>query len=153
MPWPSSESLALPRHTGDLGELDGEGRLRLLGRKKEIIVSAHGHNVAPTRLESALQDACPLVLHACAIGEARSHMAAIVAIDPMREHDDAVDGTIVAAIELVNAELDPRERIEAHTIVADSWLPGAELTETFKLRRGYINERYASAVERMYGSS
>jgi long-subunit acyl-CoA synthetase (AMP-forming) len=105
-----------------------------------------------TRLESALQDACPLILHACAIGEGRSHMAAIVAIDPTREHDDAVDGAVLAAIELVNAELDTRERIEAHTIVADPWLPGAELTETFKLRRGCINERYASAVERMYGS-
>jgi long-chain acyl-CoA synthetase len=139
-------------HTGDLGELDGEGRLRLLGRKKEIIISAHGHNVAPARLESALQDECPLILHVCAIGEGRPHVAAIIAIDPTREHDDAVDEAVVAAIELVNAELDPRERIEAHTIVADPWLPGAELTETFKLRRGYINERYASAVERMYGS-
>jgi long-chain acyl-CoA synthetase len=49
-------------HTGDLGELDDGGRLRLLGRKKEIIVSAHGHNVAPAKLESALQDACPLIL-------------------------------------------------------------------------------------------
>jgi long-chain acyl-CoA synthetase len=139
--------------TGDLGELDSEGRLRLRGRKKEIIVSTHGHNVAPAGLESALQDACPLILHACAIGEGRPHMAAIVAIDPTREHDDAVKGAIVAAIELVNAELDPRERIEAHTIVADPWLPGSELTETFKLRRDYINERYASAVERMYGST
>ena len=140
-------------HTGDLGELDGEGRLRLLGRKKEIIVSAHGHNVVPARLESALQDACPLILHACVIGEGRPHVAAIIVIDPAREQDEAVGVAIVAAIELVNAELDPRERIEGHAIVADPWLPGAELTETFKLRRGYINERYASAVEQMYGSS
>jgi long-subunit acyl-CoA synthetase (AMP-forming) len=62
-------------HTGDLGELDAEGRLRLLGRKKEMIVSANGHNVAPARLESALLDACLLILHACAVGEGRPHMA------------------------------------------------------------------------------
>jgi long-chain acyl-CoA synthetase len=137
-------------HTGDLGELDGEGRLRLLGRKKEIVVSAYGHNVAPAALESALLDACPLILHACAVGEGRPHMAAIVTIDPTREQDGAVERAVAAAIELVNAALDPRERIEAHTIVADPWLPGAELTETLKLRRGYINERYASTVDRMY---
>jgi long-subunit acyl-CoA synthetase (AMP-forming) len=134
-------------HTGDLGELDAEDRLRLLGRKKEIIVCAHGHNVAPATLESALLDACPLILHARAIGEGRSHMTVIIAIDPTRELDEALGSAVAAAIELVNAELDARERIEAHTIVADPWLPGAELTETFKLRRRYINERYAPAVE------
>lgn len=139
--------------TGDLGELDAEGRLRLRGRKKEIIVSAHGHNVAPATIESALLDACPLILHACAIGEGRSHMAAIIAIDPTREQDESVGGAIAAAIELVNADLDARERIEAHTIVADPWLPGAELTETLKLRRGYINERYAPLVEQLYEGS
>jgi long-subunit acyl-CoA synthetase (AMP-forming) len=48
-------------HTGDLGELDADGRLRLGERKKEIIVPAHGHNVSPTRTESALKDACPLI--------------------------------------------------------------------------------------------
>jgi long-chain acyl-CoA synthetase len=137
-------------HTGDLGELDGEGRLRLLGRKKEIIVSTHGHNVAPAALESALLDSCPLILHACAVGEGRPHMAAIVAIDPAHGRDDAVGRAVAAAIEQVNAGFDPRERIEAHTIVTDPWLPGAELTETLKLRRGYINERYASTVEQMY---
>jgi long-chain acyl-CoA synthetase len=139
--------------TGDLGELDAEGRLRLRGRKKEIIVSALGYNIAPARLESALQDACPLILHACAVGEGRPHMAAIIAIDPARERDEAVGGAGASALELVNAELDSRERIEAHVIVADPWLPGAELTETFKLRRDYIDERYAPAIERMYGPS
>jgi long-subunit acyl-CoA synthetase (AMP-forming) len=78
-------------------------------------------------------------------------MAAIIVIDPTREHDEAVAGAVSAAVEQVNAELDPRDRIEAHTIVEDPWLPGAELTETFKLRRNYINERYAHTVEQMYG--
>ncbi len=152
-PRESAETFAVDGwvHTGDLGELDNEGRLRLHGRKKEIVVSAHGHNIAPARLESALLDACPLILHACAIGEGRPHMAAIVVIDPAREPDEAVGNAVAAAIELVNAELDPRERIEAHTIVADPWLPGAELTETFKLRRSYISERYAPTIEQIYG--
>lgn len=55
-------------------------------------MSAHGHNVAPARLEPALQDACPLILQACAIGEGRPHMAAIVAIDPVLEQDETVSG-------------------------------------------------------------
>ncbi|HXM87263.1 MAG TPA: AMP-binding protein, partial [Solirubrobacteraceae bacterium] len=54
-------------HTGDLGELDGDGRLRLIGRKKEMIVPEHGHNVAPARLESALLDCSSLIVNACVI--------------------------------------------------------------------------------------
>src|ERR1700679_3699837 len=86
-------------------------------------------------LESALLDACPLVLHACAVGEGRPHIAAIIAIDPAHGQDDTVGRAVAAAIEQVNAGFDPRERIEAHAIVTDPWLPGAELTETLKLRR------------------
>lgn len=137
-------------HTGDLGEIDGEGRLRLLGRKKEMIVPEHGHNVAPARLESALMDASPHVAHVCVIGEERPYLTAIVAIDPSHEGKDETYESIASAIEQVNAGFDPRERIEAHTIVATPWLAGAELTETFKLRRPQIAEKYACEIEAMY---
>jgi long-chain acyl-CoA synthetase len=137
-------------HTGDLGELDAEGRLCLLGRKKEMLVPEHGHNVAPARIESALLDACPLIIHACAVGDGRPHLSVIIAIDPTSEPNEATRAAIEAAIATVNESLDPRERIEAHTIVADPWLPGVELTETFKLRRSRIAERYAATVEGLY---
>jgi len=140
-------------HTGDLGELDSEGRLRLIGRKKETIVPEHGHNVAPAQIESALLDCCPLIINACVIGDGRPHLSVLVAIDPAREQDDAARSAIAAAVEHVNAVLDPREHIEAHAIVADPWLPGDVLTETMKLRRPRVAERYAAVIESMYLAS
>jgi long-chain acyl-CoA synthetase len=137
-------------HTGDLGELDADGRLTLIGRKKEIIVPEHGHNVAPARLESALLDECALIAHVCVVGDGRPHLMAIIAIDPSREGDEEALMAIAAAIERVNAALEPLEQIEAYTIVADPWLPGAELTETLKMRRAHIGERYASTIELLY---
>jgi long-chain acyl-CoA synthetase len=139
-------------HTGDLGELDSDGRLRLIGRKKEMIVPEHGHNVAPAQLESALLDCCPLILNACVIGDGRPHLSVLVAIDPARERDDDTRSTVAAAIARVNAGLDARERIQAHAVVVDPWLPGDVLTETLKLRRPRIAERYAAVIESIYAS-
>jgi long-subunit acyl-CoA synthetase (AMP-forming) len=139
-------------HTGDLSELDAAGRLRLVGRKKEVILPAHGHNVAPARLEWPLLDECALIAHACVIGDGHPHLTAIVAIDPSRAQDEESRTAIAAAIERVNAGLEPLEQIEGHTVVTDPWLPGAELTETMKMRRAHIGERYASAIEQMYKS-
>jgi long-chain acyl-CoA synthetase len=137
-------------HTGDLGELDSAGRLRLIGRKKEIIVPAHGHNVAPARLESALLDECALIAHACVIGDGHPHLTAIIAIDPSLAQDEETRMAIAAAIERVNGGLEPLEQIADHTVVADPWLPGAELTETMKMRRAHISERYASTIDGLY---
>jgi long-chain acyl-CoA synthetase len=139
-------------HTGDLGELDSDGRLRLIGRKKEMIVSEHGHNVAPSQLESVLLDRCPLILNACVIGDGRPHLSVLVTIDPNRECDEDTRSTVAAAIAQANAGLDSREQIQSHALVADPWLPGDMLTETLKLRRRRIAERYATVIESMYES-
>jgi long-chain acyl-CoA synthetase len=137
--------------TGDIGELDAEGRLRLIGRKKEMLIPEHGHNVAPVQIESALKDACPQIVHVCVLGDARPHLAALVAVDPSEPTgEDEVRAAVAAAIERVNAGFEPRERIEAHAIVADAWLPGAELTDTLKMRRLQIAERYATTIEGLY---
>jgi long-subunit acyl-CoA synthetase (AMP-forming) len=69
---------------------------------------------------------------------------------PAREQNDDTREAILTAIERVNTESDPRERIETHAIVFDAWLPRAELTETLKLRRPQIAERYATTIEDMY---
>ncbi|HEY5262268.1 MAG TPA: AMP-binding protein [Solirubrobacteraceae bacterium] len=137
-------------HTGDLGKLDAEGRLRLTGRKKEMIVPEHGHNVAPAQLESALMDRYPLILNACVIGNGRPHLSVLVAVAPEREQDDEARSAVSAAITQVNTGLDPREQIQSHAIVAEPWLPGDLLTETLKLRRRLIAERYADTIEQMY---
>ena len=138
-------------HTGDVGELDPEGRLRLIDRKKEMIVPGHGHNVSPAQIESALKDACPLIAQVCVVGDGLPHLGALVVLDPPERADDGeACATVAAAIAAVNADSEPRERIEAHAIVAEAWLPGAELTETLKLRRAHIAERYAEAIEALY---
>lgn len=138
-------------NTGDLGELDGEGRLRLLGRKKETLVPAHGHNVHPALIEAALKDACPAIAQVCVIGDGRSHLAALLVLEPPHAATEPGScATVAAAIEMVNAALPPLERVEAHAILAQPWLPGAELTETFKLRRAQIETRYAAEIEALY---
>jgi long-chain acyl-CoA synthetase len=138
-------------HTGDLGELDGEGRLRLIGRKKETLLPAHGHNVHPALIEAALKDACPAIAQVCVIGDGRSHLAALLVLEPPHAATEPNScATVAAAIETVNATLPPLERIEAHAILAQPWLPGAELTETLKLRRAHIETKYAAEIEALY---
>jgi long-chain acyl-CoA synthetase len=138
-------------HTGDLGELDSEGRLRLIGRKKETLVPAHGHNVHPALIEAALKDACPAIAQVCVIGDGRSHLAALLVLEPPHAASEPGScATVAAAIETVNAALPPLERIEAHAILTQPWLPGAELTETLKLRRAQIEAKHAAVIEALY---
>jgi long-chain acyl-CoA synthetase len=137
--------------TGDLGELDGEGRLRLLGRKKETLIPAHGHNVHPALIEAALKDACPAIAQVCVIGDGRPRLAALLVLEPPHAATEpSARATVAAAIQAVNAALPPLERIEAHAILPQPWLPGAELTETLKLRRAQIETKYAAEIEALY---
>jgi long-chain acyl-CoA synthetase len=137
--------------TGDTGVLDVQGRLRLVGRKKEMIVPTHGHNVAPAPIESALKDAYPQIAQACVLGDGRPHLVALVVLDPPElGADKEARRAVAAAVESVNRSLEPRERIEAHALVTDAWLPGAELTETLKMRRAHITERYGATIDELY---
>jgi long-subunit acyl-CoA synthetase (AMP-forming) len=139
-------------HTGDLGELDANGRLRLIGRRKEMIIPAHGHNVSPSGIESALKDACPLIAQVCVVGDGRPHLGALIVLAPGASEDEDARAAVAAAIAALNAEADPREWIEAHVILTDPWLPGAELTETLKPRRAQIAALHAAAIEGMYAA-
>ena len=85
------------------------------------------------------------------VGDGRPHLVALIVIDPSGDASGSEARAAVAeAIERVNARFGPRERIEAHAILADAWLPGAELTETLKLRRARIAERYEETIEGLY---
>jgi long-chain acyl-CoA synthetase len=139
-------------HTGDLGELDEHGRLRMIGRKKEMIIPEHGHNVAPATIESALKDACPHIAHACLVGDGRPHLVALVVLEPGDlAEDEQACAAVVDAIVRVNASLEPREQVLAHAILPDTWLAGdGYLTETLKMRRPQIAERYAATIETLY---
>ncbi|HWH27847.1 MAG TPA: AMP-binding protein [Mycobacteriales bacterium] len=137
--------------TGDVGEIDEHGRLRLVDRKREIIISASGHNTAPAPIEAAVKGECPLIGQVCVVGDGRPHNTALVTLAPGVEPGGDTHAAVAAAIGRVNAVLDSRERIVAHTVLAEPWLPGSdELTETGKLRRRRIATRHADAVRRLY---
>jgi long-chain acyl-CoA synthetase len=154
--------------TGDLGALDEDGYLSVVGRKKEIIVNASGKNISPVAVESALVSASPFISLACSVGDARPYLVALIVLD--REYvAQWADGTglghlspgelaaeprllerITDAVDAANARLSRPEQIKKFHVVADEWLPGRELTPTSKMRRNEIGKRYHSAIVGMY---
>jgi long-subunit acyl-CoA synthetase (AMP-forming) len=138
-------------HSGDIGALDEQGRLRIIDRKKEILIDEHGHNTAPAPTESALKSACPLIGHVCLVGDGRPYLTALILLEPAElASDPQALAKVADAIERLNASSDPRERIQRHTILTAPWLPGEELTETLKLRRRRIAQKHAETIEAMY---
>ena len=69
-------------HTGDIAEIDDDGYVRIVDRKKEIIINAAGKNMSPANIESALKGASPLIGQACVIGDARPYNTALIVLDP-----------------------------------------------------------------------
>jgi long-subunit acyl-CoA synthetase (AMP-forming) len=139
-------------HTGDIGALGEHGRLRIIDRKKEILIPDHGHNVAPGPIESELRSACPSIAHACLIGDRRPHVAALIVLQPPElAHDQHARSQVEQAISHINADLDPRQQIKSHAILPEPWSPGDELTETLKLRRHHILNKYEHTINQLYG--
>ena len=156
-------------HTGDIGEFDEEGYLRIVDRKKELIISAAGKNMSPANIESTLKGSSPLIGQACTIGDARPYNTALIVLDADfapawaarhgREgaslEDLATDEAMIAAVQegvdSANAKLARVEGIKKFTIVPGDWAPGGdELTPTMKLKRKPIAAKYADAIESMY---
>jgi long-chain acyl-CoA synthetase len=154
--------------TGDVGTVDGDGYWRITDRKKELIITSSGKNIAPSAIEGLLR-AHPLVGHAIAIGDRRPYVTALIALDPeaapgwaraagIDAHDLAslaadprvraeLDGLVAA----VNARLSRPEQIRRFTVVSEPWLPGSELiTLTMKLRRRAVLAHYAAEIDALY---
>jgi long-chain acyl-CoA synthetase len=138
--------------TGDIGTLGPDGALTIVDRKKEIIITAGGKNIAPARLESALKAASPLIAHACAVGDRRPYLTALLVLDP--DAASAVDdprAAVETAVAAANQRLARVEQIKRFALLADEWRPGGpELTPTMKLRRRAVIARYGDAIEEMY---
>ncbi len=156
-------------HTGDIGELDEDGYLRIVDRKKELIINAAGKNMSPANIEAAIKSVSPLIGQACAIGDRRPYNTALIVLDadfaPLwgaqhglegRSLEDladepAVRDAVQEAIDAANARLARVEQIKKFAIVPGDWLPGEdELTPTMKLKRKPIAEKYAAEIEAMY---
>jgi len=144
--------------TGDIGEFDDEGYLRIVDRKKELIINAAGKNMSPASIEAKLKAASPLIAQAVAIGDNRPYNVALIALDAetlaargLDPGDPAVAEEIAAAVEAGNARLSRVEQIKRHAIVPGEWLPGGEeLTPTMKLKRRPIERKYEAQIESLY---
>jgi long-chain acyl-CoA synthetase len=156
-------------HTGDIGEMDEDGFLKIVDRKKEIIINAAGKNMSPANIESALKVASPLVGQAVTIGDRRPYNTALIVLDadfaPGWAAQNGLEGksledlatepamiaAVQAGIDAANAHLSRVEQIKKFTIIRGDWHPGGdELTPTMKLKRKPIAQKYEDAIEAMY---
>jgi long-subunit acyl-CoA synthetase (AMP-forming) len=156
-------------HTGDIGEIDEDGYLKIVDRKKELIINSAGKNMSPANIEAALKTSSPLIGQACAIGDRRPYNTALVVLDadfaPMWASREGIEGAgleqlatddrVIAAvqegIDSANSKLARVEQIKKFTIVRGDWAAGGdELTPTLKLKRRPIAEKYAAEIEAMY---
>jgi long-chain acyl-CoA synthetase len=156
-------------HTGDIGELDEDGFLRIVDRKKELIINAAGKNMSPAHIESVLKAAGPLIGQAAAIGDGRPYNTALVVLDadgaPAWASKQGIEETSLEELarneqvrEAVQREVDAAnerlarvEQVKKFTLIPGDWEPGGdELTPTMKLKRKPIAEKYADEIEGMY---
>jgi long-chain acyl-CoA synthetase len=155
-------------HTGDIGELDNEGFLKITGRKKELIVTAAGKNVAPAVLEDRLRSH-PLVSQAIVVGDNKPFIAALITIDEEQfpawaaEHgkeghkvadlldDSDLVGEVQKAVDEANKAVSRAESIRKFEILPQDFsIEGGELTPTLKVKRNVVTDRHAEDIERLY---
>ena len=155
-------------HTGDIAEIDPDGYVRIVDRKKELIINAAGKNMSPANIEQELKVSSPLIGQAVCIGDARPYNVALLVLDPDvaaariaaegRDRsaaelagDPAIIAEVGAGVEAANANLSRVEQIKKFALLADEWLPGGdELTPTMKLKRKPISRKYGARIEALY---
>jgi len=156
--------------SGDLGAFDADGFLSITGRKKEIIITSGGKNIAPKNIEADLKQH-PLIAEAVLIGDRRPYLTALLVLDPERlaalakEHGadptelDANAAPFVrdAVQKIVDAVNERYARVETvkkfHVLPRPLTIEGGELTPTMKVKRPVVQKRYADAIEAMYTST
>ncbi len=157
-------------HTGDIAEIDADGYVTIVDRKKELIINAGGKNMSPANIENKIKAACPLVGSVVAIGDRRPYNTALIVLDPVAAasfaaanrlsgadtpaelaRQDEILSAVAAGVARANESLSRVEQIKRHAVLPEEWQPGGdELTPTMKLKRKPIAEKYAAQIEAMY---
>jgi long-chain acyl-CoA synthetase len=156
-------------HTGDIGELDPDGFLKITGRKKDIIITAGGKNITPANLEAEIKQH-PLVSQCVVIGDRRPYLVALVTLDPeeaakfAQENGLPEDPVAIAASDQVQATIDKHveeinqkfARVEqvkkVKVLPRDLSQEGGELTPTLKVKRNVVADKYGDEIESLYAS-
>ena len=156
-------------HTGDIGEIDSEGYIKITGRKKDIIITAGGKNITPANLEAEIKQH-PLVSQCVVIGDRRPYLVALVTLDPeeaaafAKEHglpadpealasNDQIRAALEAHLEKVNSKFARVEQVKKIEILPhDLSQEGGELTPTMKVKRNIVTDKYAGEIDALYGS-
>jgi long-chain acyl-CoA synthetase len=151
-------------HSGDLGAFDADGNLMITGRKKDIIITAGGKNVAPKNMESGLKNH-PLIAEAVVIGDRRKYLTVLVSLDVeaatqyLDEHDleedphesKLVRDSIQLAIDELNTQFARVEQIKKFAVLPRPLsIEGGELTPTLKVKRNVVNDNFADEIEALY---
>jgi long-chain acyl-CoA synthetase len=154
-------------HTGDIGEIDDKGRIKITDRKKDIIVNDKGDNVSPQRVEGMLT-LQPEILQAMVYGDKRPHLVGIVVPDPewvaewakaaglptdlalLKEHD-SFRSAVRAAVDRVNADLSVIEKVRKIDFADEPFtIENEQMTPSMKIRRHVLKELYADRIAAMY---
>jgi len=154
-------------HSGDIGEIDDDGYVKIVDRKKELIITAGGKNISPANIEKELKSLEP-VGQAAVIGDRRPYLVALLVLDPDTAPgwakslgvegsltelagDERVRTEIERLVKEVNQAFNSQEQIKRFELLGEEWLPDSDvLTPTMKLKRRGVNDRYGDVIETLY---